>query len=1085
MQLKSKTHALQSPNRRITQASALLVAATVATTICTASRAEACVYYTSCNPSASGIRCSRCNLNCNGIGYNQCGSIGCYDSLEPTASALRGFTTIESSCPIGGPHQCTANSCGPGQRCQGDPGGTGSRCVPSHCYQVPSQSGNGPVSVVLYCPDGADNPGSLPPSSKRNSSLTCQVGGRTSIGDPVNLSDQSSSLNTEDLQLSTTLGPISFERIFQSTAAEWLAAGSLGSTTSTYVPSPFGATNGQKPWAINWWHNWYSFAWPEAGPGGLWQVRLPGGELVRFIPCTAVPPSSTCTALPATQSSESRASLIWNSTSPSFTYVAPDGRDYLYSSVWNTGTLRRFFLTSVSDRLGSRQTTTVTYGSPPTSECATALGAEPGTGVPYIRRVSSADGTSIFFRYTQRAPSILATGVNQCVIRTLRTGRYVEPSNDAISYRYGSNDTQAGWLEVTENAARPYLQSISPAGAASYSASRETVKRNSFALQVFHGSDTSTPGFDSVHHALSDSFSPYAASSSVQVAGSLVPELTIRMLRTTPCTPPLQCADGLVSTIIHRLPSRTSGNGWAGTPAASEVSTTQVLRQDTSSRRTLSSSTLLSADIDQNPPLTPVEAYDIGTISGKAANIKVTRPRTDTTFTIADVPNSPLLAVTSRTDGRGSAPGDTETEEYSYVYLGTPPRQLVSELIRASVLPSAPAGSKQRKHFKYSSSGRLTSVIEDGWTRTLIGSGASDLQRFKATFFRDSWSSGGSSDPLGRTTEVQGPCWVNSASATSCTGSFPVTRYAYFPQGTTNNSSRLSEVRRYPDGPTGSVLVTAFESYDSLGNPGRVVDENGVATEFTYQENRPLTMTRSGRTWTYAYDRGLLTRVQRPAGDFDVICYRRLGANALAGGCDYSANPSHVPTAIFRYGAGAAPGGWYEATTLTYAVDGELREEAVYTEGNATTPFRRTTRERNPLLFETFSKTGPTPSGWSERTTRRFAADGLVVASGSAYSDAEPFCMSLQGVPNDVCTRFSYWNTGRLKQVSWTPLPNTPETSTCLDYDTQGNVVGARAGCGLQNWTTRTSGTTSEMLFRFDEECSIESRLTESSTPKG
>ncbi|MDP3500224.1 MAG: RHS repeat-associated core domain-containing protein [Myxococcales bacterium] len=188
--------------------------------------------------------------------------------------------------------------------------------------------------------------------------------------------------------------------------------------------------------------------------------------------------------------------------------------------------------------------------------------------------------------------------------------------------------------------------------------------------------------------------------------------------------------------------------------------------------------------------------------------------------------------------------------------------------------------------------------------------------------------------------------------------------------------------------------------------------------------------------------------MQRPAGDSEVICYRRLPstATALSDGCSFTENPSDEPTAIFRYGSGSSGGSWYEATILTYAVDGELREEAVYQAGNTTTPFRRTTRERNPLGFTTFEKTGALPNGAVERTTRQFGADGLVAAQSTPYFAALDFC-GTPGAPDDLCTKFQYWNTGRLKEMRVKPLALATDITVCLDYDAHGNVTGVKPGC--------------------------------------
>lgn len=973
---------------------------------------------------------------------------------------------------------CGAGSCVPSLNADGTSAGVatgtaGSMCIPAGCQLMPRDPVSSPGQFAVSC-GGAGGPAqssNAPPRSRGRGggsgsggggdgrkgsggeSQTCEVGGPGHVGDPVSIADGRTVLNLQDVTIPSSVWPITFTRTYHSVDDEWLQALSLGSNTADGGPShvavPFGAdtdSNQSRSWTMNWWHNWYSFAWKESTT--RWQVRLPGGQLVTFIPCTVVS-GTTCISSTTGDSSEARARLLYNSASGgSMTYFAPSGQQFVYSAPHLlTGIGPRYFLTSIKDRAGQRTVAEVTYASPAASGCSVGTPGMNANGVPFVSTVASAEGVKLFFTYVNRNPVIYPPrasnpqGEQQCVLRSVSVGRS-SPGTLAATFKYGAagpyTDWQAGQILTTEHSLLP------PAGADAGTPSAQTTVTTSNQFRLHYGSDTTESRAATQHNYQDGARLVIKAFASAGGNRQSVPELVMPVLRTeTGCPPLVSCIPGSPMATALRRENRTLGAGDAGVANPTTTATQVILDAGAPSRRTTSMASNATQGLDTS---TETESYEIGITSNGPFNSKISGSRSDTVIAAAAVANSQHIAVSSVTTGRS---GETETTSYQYTYVGSPvTQQLVSREERNSVVPTQPSG-KAYTHYQYDAngSGRVSGVIRQGWTRFANGTPSAttwtDENRLVGTFYL-------STDGLGRTTEVQGPCTVDLPTRTSCPSSpFPVTRFSYYPaNAAVNDANRINTVIRYPTGTSGLALTTTYSSYDAFGNAQTVTDENSVPTDYTFEANRPKTMTINGKIWTYTYDRGHLTKVLRPEGDSEVICYRRLPstAAALSNGCSFSENPSDEPTAIFRYGSGSSGGGWYEATILTYAIDGELREEAVYQAGNTTTPFRRTTRERNPLGFTTFEKTGPAPNGMAERTTRQFAADGLVVAQSTPYFQAPDFC-GTPGAPSELCTQFKYWNTGRLKEMTVKPLAAATDIRVCLDYDAHGNVTGVKAGC--------------------------------------
>jgi len=189
-------------------------------------------------------------------------------------------------------------------------------------------------------------------------------------------------------------------------------------------------------------------------------------------------------------------------------------------------------------------------------------------------------------------------------------------------------------------------------------------------------------------------------------------------------------------------------------------------------------------------------------------------------------------------------------------------------------------------------------VIKSGWTNRFDSNTQSWIneQKFSGTFYFTSRVCSGEStaDPLGRTLEVHGPCWVANETATDCAAGLtaPVTQYFYWPSTETvsNRANRMQRISQYANnaGPlacTGySHLDTTYNAYDARGNPTEVVDSNGVMTTNVYEGDSLKNTSVAELITSFSYDNGKLTTIQYPQGNYEVFCYRTGTSGAACSG---------------------------------------------------------------------------------------------------------------------------------------------------------------------------------------------------------
>jgi len=414
--------------------------------------------------------------------------------------------------------------------------------------------------------------------------------------------------------------------------------------------------------------------------------------------------------------------------------------------------------------------------------------------------------------------------------------------------------------------------------------------------------------------------------------------------------------------------------------------------------------------------------------------------------------------------------GALETVNYSYIYGGTTqsPRayeQLRSSESRPSVLQS---GQNATTQYIYDTGvNRLKAVIKSGYTQTWNGSTWTTSQRYIGTFYftRHFCLNESSDDALGRTLEIHGPCLVAGPASTDCdvapTTNIPITQYFYWPSSTSNNNAnRLQKVSRFPQNgePTTCTgftsLDTNYGNYDARGNPMRVTDPNGVATAYTYEEDRVKSETTEGQTTTYTYEFGKLASIQRPQGNYEVFIHQ-------AGG---TWNGFLMEK---RKAAGAVSPGldnWTESVRYAYGSDNRLTEEEYFgwwstgQEARARHYYHPDGRGRT-----TWESDGQANVSWAVHYETKRLFDGADNLTGIGFpfnSGAPAFCggADTTGQPiSPLCSALSYDRANRLNGLDEVPAANGA-TRTCLSYDAQGNVKSVVSGCPI----TATKGDCSQ-----------------------
>jgi YD repeat-containing protein len=198
------------------------------------------------------------------------------------------------------------------------------------------------------------------------------------------------------------------------------------------------------------------------------------------------------------------------------------------------------------------------------------------------------------------------------------------------------------------------------------------------------------------------------------------------------------------------------------------------------------------------------------------------------------------------------------------------------------------------------------------------------------TFYFTSRVSQGEATPdaLGRTFEVHGPCDVADETAQDCPGEdYPFVQYDYWPESDSAlRRNRLKSTSTFASRSAAPEVVTQT-AYDSRGNATELVDGNGITTRLTYDENRLVSRQVGSQPATrYIYDGGRFTAIQFPAGNYEVLCYRK---GTTGTGCEGGTLGDQLQWKAKA--ADAAGAVWSEKIAYTYWPDGTSKEEAYWT----------------------------------------------------------------------------------------------------------------------------------------------------------
>jgi RHS repeat-associated protein len=900
----------------------------------------------------------------------------------------------------------------------------------------------------------------------------CKTGGlgqaTTLSGDPFNYADGNSYFRFTDLTIPGTIGRLNFLRLYSSNDSSWDPEADnnnpLQTSGTTFIPRPFGVSP-RNASSLRWWHNFFTLVYVQGWVTNVsgWYVMDPDGHRQVFLACS----NGLTSCFAANENNHNQGGrdlLYWTATGGGngyFTYFREGDGRYIYDKKWvmQGGSLpaSRFFLGKIeSTRYGlspnpAPTIATLAYAMPSGLSGCPQGGTGTDTGVPYVSSVTTDEGNQLKFYYSSvTSPLNIRTGFpTECVLSAVKTvDRPSGTETTAVSYTYDSNTESDGRITAAALASGQtdnytYVSGTTPI----FQATRG-------GLTLVNHSYTSTQVTAETNSG-GQNFNP------ISYAG------------TTTCSSPDPALDCTGTPSVRNVIDTYSGAGdgtstnpnfqrsfqVVTTRATAEHGPRTYLYTDSCSGSAASCSAgtfRYEWSVPSNP------SYDNIVNSHPVAEQNKRGYWHSTQYGVpTGTPNSQFLE--KRADFWGATAWDggsaAEVANYTYAYGGATQgsmrayEQFVNTDSRPSVL--GPAGSNVVTTNSYDLNiNRLKAVMKTGYTWIRDGTGNwSAQQRNLATFYFTNHKCLNDADDLkGRTLEVHGPCWADSTSATDCSTTlqtgYPITQYFYYSSSdTTNKANRLQKVSRFPSNsgscPAGTSLDTTFDSYDARGNPTQVTDSNGVATVYTYQEDRVLTKQVNSHTTTYTYDNGKLASILYPKGNYEVFCYRTgLSGAACTGGAwsprlQWKAKSSVVDGSTFTEKVSYQY--WNDGTVQyeTYADSSGTRRKRFF----AADAHRRPTLEGNGGGFSTDSS--PT------------AFDGAdnVVGVGSSYNFPDQLCggVDSSGKPSSKkCTWLLYNPANRLQQITEFPdALSDPGNKTCFTTDAQGNLSTVYPGCQM------------------------------------
>jgi len=933
--------------------------------------------------------------------------------------------------------------------------------------------------VTAKCPQAPD------PGCK---GMKCEDSCGAAHGDPVLVRGVNAWDRTEDVSISTSLGPVRLIRTFTSHDDTWQYISN--NVFLANFPRPFGrswtAVNSQK-----WTHNFFSLIYENNSQTHL---VLPGGGLLELQDCAIPPGEQGCWVPMQFDWSPHKSPLLWK-TSTGYEFIDDDGERLSYRSQVGSGTSTYWFLSAMADRAG-RTVASVQYATP-TVDAGTLCPGAPAGGSPYVESVTTADSQQLRFKYK---PLPRATGgcweyvLHQVFLRT------AGPVDTLVAeYDYqtapdgGHRSGNIASVSTPGSTAHEHLEEYYYLGVldggSGYWRFRDEVTKTAYHTSIIPSSQvTSTTALGHLKSFVC-----------VNSAGCPPPQWVPQS-----CPEDAGCCKHLLQSRTIGSTEMSSGDGTGMTADASTIYVQGELIWGV--QEVEDTSTLFVEDHCTGFSCSPgmVQYYyapgnqfafpEWSDGGGAGCNNGPHRPyihgikdKRDSwlvgpKYTLATTSDAgtwgPASTWLQQSTSWGAANqfggGALQSERYSWSFSGDGARRL-ENVGRASALGAADAGTLYRYP---AGSSQVDAVFEYGNALSLDG--GADF-KLRATFLKTtSVCAGGSADPLGRVLAVEGPCFVASTSAMGCGGDGPLTELSYYGTGEPNaNAGRLKDVKRYKSSGCGSFLKTEFSGYTPEGDPTVVTDvDNSVVTNYTYDAHRVTSVTRNSRTWSFTWQNGELTSVQYPDAGYLVICHRE---GSPTGDCNPSNQWSKKPKWIAK-ATNATASTWSERLVIDWWPDDTLKQiDAVDYAGGANEVRRVQKFAADMHLRPTWSQVGE--GSGSFKLTRGFDGANNPTALQLAYNTTAPtFCRTgsewAGSAKSPLCTWLEFDRADRPAAFDVFPTGAEPGERTCFDYDAQGNVNRVAKGCSaslssFSNCSINTGGATTcdaaPSDFQFDD----------------
>jgi RHS repeat-associated protein len=899
-------------------------------------------------------------------------------------------------------------------------------------------------------------------------------------GDPVVIPEGTTYLRRTDIAVPTTTGTLEFAHFYTSDQYAWANQWDSEFERPTLpAPSPFGSDSATQ--SLRWWDSLQSrihvgtepyVVLPDGGfiiNGTAWEVRDLDGQWIRYPACTAPCWASVDLAIDGAR----RDRLYWDGGT--FVFVEDFGRHLLYepSGQWGPdgGAVDRYYLTRIqNEQYANIATIQYALPKPGGTNCpSTGVGA---VGVPYISTVTTSDGTQLLFNYEAINDPTLG---RECVLSNvvLDGGDVVA----AFTYWDAGFLSEVSWYDGgrTEEYAYPSVGGftdfqVSQQNYVMLSQQTSNVSVSNVAVVSDYSSDLTQLGIG------------YSTSVATCPSG-----LTC-------------CAACCILTYSRTVQFQDAGRGdglpgdpgYSGVVTVFDMGSPGGMLHQPGILQTAGSCTVAGACS------TGDAGGDWGCNTGAGGDThpgyfigNFDKRGNWTLYTYADsgTPLASNLQVSSIQWGasqEASPTGALEQADYTYSY-GPSAEQQVATYSK----PSTYGTGSDTTTFTYDSNNRLISAVEQGKT-DLYASGhtwntAQTMTR--GAFFLDylKCSGGSTHDPLHRTVETHGPCWLQGTSSTDCDtdgGAAPITQYVYYTSG--QYANRLQQVIEYPASTVSSCsggLTTTFSAYDARGQATSITDSNNVAYTLTYDEDRlvQVKLAQNGVTHqtNFGYDNGRLTYVEHPSaqggtGLYDVTCYRS-GTLPWSSGCTggtYSTRPQWMAKATNSTGSS-----WTEAVTYNYWPDNSVSIESYYENHSGTPTLRRTVEhaldaQRRP----TWDAVGD--GGGSFSIPRGFDPADNLGAVGIPFNSPPAWCQ-VSGALSTLCTQLTYNRANRLGYIDEFPDGGSAsDITTCIDRDPAGNIeqvcpglTGGASACSGFNTSPPVASncTSSPMKYQWDD----------------